>query len=64
MINNFNIKTIKNITLIHPQNTKTNTYNHILNQLPHLQLPTLKKLKLINTLNYTPNDIQPSNSTT
>ncbi len=37
---------------------------HILSQLPHLQLPTLEKLGLINALGYAPGDMQPSDSAT
>ncbi len=55
---------LKDVTLVRPQDAGANTCGHILSQLPHLQLPTLEKLGLINALGYAPGDMQPSDSAT
>ncbi|STP17231.1 metalloenzyme superfamily protein [Escherichia coli] len=55
---------MKDVTLVRPQDAGANTCGHILSQLPHLQLPALEKLGLINALGYAPGDMQPSDSAT
>lgn len=64
VIDSFGVGAMKDVTLVRPQDAGANTCGHILSQLPHLQLPTLEKLGLINTLGYAPGDMQPSDSAT
>ncbi|XPE63115.1 metalloenzyme superfamily protein [Shigella flexneri] len=64
VIDSFGVGAMKDVTLVRPQDAGANTCGHILSQLPHLQLPTLEKLGLINALGYAPGDIQPSDSAT
>lgn len=54
VIDSFGVGAMKDVTLVRPQDAGANTCGHILSQLPHLQLPTLEKLGLINTLGYAP----------
>ncbi len=61
VIDSFGVGAMKDVTLVRPQDAGANTCGHILSQLPHLQLPTLEKLGLINALGYAPGDMQPSN---
>ena len=60
VIDSFGVGAMKDVTLVRPQDAGANTCGHILSQLPHLQLPTLEKLGLINALGYAPGDMQPS----
>ena len=62
VIDSFGVGAMKDVTLVRPQDAGANTCGHILSQLPHLQLPTLEKLGLINALGYAPGDMQPSDS--
>lgn len=64
VIDSFGVGAMKDVTLVRPQDAGANTCGHILSQLPHLQLPTLEKLGLINALGYAPGDMQPSDSAT
>ncbi|EKK2767923.1 TPA: hypothetical protein PJF95_003289 [Escherichia coli] len=48
VIDSFGVGAMKDVTLVRPQDAGANTCGHILSQLPHLQLPTLEKLGLIN----------------
>lgn len=52
VIDSFDVGAMKDVTLVRPQDAGANTCGHILSQLPHLQLPTLEKLGLINALGY------------
>lgn len=54
VIDSFGVGAMKDVTLVRPQDAGANTCGHILSQLPHLQLPTLEKLGLINALGYAP----------
>ncbi len=56
VIDSFGVGAMKDVTLVRPQDAGANTCGHILSQLPHLQLPTLEKLGLINALGYAPGD--------
>lgn len=60
VIDSFGVGAMKDVTLVRPQDAGANTCGHILSQLPHLQLPTLETLGLINALGYAPGDMQPS----
>lgn len=62
VIDSFGVGAMKDVTLVRPQDAGANTCGHILSQLPHLQLPTLETLGLINALGYAPGDMQPSDS--
>lgn len=62
VIDSFGVGAMKDVTLVRPQDAGANTCGHILSQLPHLQLPTLEKLGLINALGYAPGDMQPSDT--
>ena len=64
VIDSFGVGAMKDVTLVRPQDAGANTCGHILSQLPHLQLPTLETLGLINALGYAPGDMQPSDSAT
>lgn len=64
VIDSFGVGAMKDVTLVRPQDAGANTCGHILSQLPHLQLPALEKLGLINALGYAPGDMQPSDSAT
>lgn len=64
VIDSFGVGAMKDVTLVRPQDAGANTCGHILSQLPHLQLPTLETLGLINALGYAPGDMQPSDSST
>ena len=64
LIDSFGVGAMKDVTLVRPQDAGANTCGHILSQLPHLQLPTLETLGLINALGYAPGDMQPSDSAT
>ncbi len=64
VIDSFGVGAMTDVTLVRPQDAGANTCGHILSQLPHLQLPTLEKLGLINALGYAPGDMQPSDSAT
>lgn len=48
VIDSFGVGAMKDVTLVRPQDAGANTCGHILSQLPHLQLPALEKLGLIN----------------
>ncbi|HHU8819690.1 TPA: phosphopentomutase, partial [Escherichia coli] len=48
VIDSFGVGAMKDVTLVRPQDAGANTCGHILSQLPHLQLPTLETLGLIN----------------
>lgn len=52
LIDSFGVGAMKDVTLVRPQDAGANTCGHILSQLPHLQLPTLETLGLINALGY------------
>lgn len=52
VIDSFGVGAMKDVTLVRPQDAGANTCGHILSQLPHLQLPALEKLGLINALGY------------
>ncbi len=54
VIDSFGVGAMKDVTLVRPQDAGANTCGHILSQLPHLQLPTLEKMGLINALGYAP----------
>ena len=54
VIDSFGVGAMKDVTLVRPQDAGANTCGHILSQLPHLQLPALEKLGLINALGYAP----------
>lgn len=54
VIDSFGVGAMKDVTLVRPQDAGANTCGHILSQLPHLQLPTLETLGLINALGYAP----------
>ncbi|RDR40756.1 Phosphopentomutase [Escherichia marmotae] len=60
VIDSFGVGAMKDVARVRPQDAGANTCGHILSQLPHLQLPTLEKLGLINALGYAPGDMQPS----
>ncbi|KUW34678.1 phosphopentomutase [Escherichia coli] len=64
VIDSFGVGAMKDVTLVRPQDAGANTCGHILSQLPHLQLPMLEKMGLINALGYAPGDMQPSDSAT
>lgn len=53
VIDSFGVGAMKDVTLVRPQDAGANTCGHILSQLPHLQLPTLEKLGLINAYGLT-----------
>lgn len=54
VIDSFGVGAMKDVTLVRPQDAGANTCGHILSQLPHLQLPMLEKMGLINALGYAP----------
>lgn len=64
VIDSSGVGAMKDVTLVRPQDAGANTRGHILSQLPHLQLPTLETLGLINVLGYVPGDMQSSDSAT
>ncbi|WP_341516893.1 phosphopentomutase [Citrobacter gillenii] len=62
VIDSFGVGAMKDVTLVRPQDAGANTCGHILGELPHLHLPTLERLGLINALGYTPGVMKPSES--
>lgn len=62
VIDSFGVGAMNDVTLVRPQDAGANTCGHILGELPHLRLPTLEKLGLINALGYSPGVMKPSES--
>ncbi|WP_410750054.1 phosphopentomutase [Citrobacter sp. U14242] len=62
VIDSFGVGAMKDVTLVRPQDAGANTCGHILAEVPHLHLPALEKLGLINALGYTPGVMKPSAS--
>ena len=57
VIDSFGVGAMKDVTRVRPQDAGANTCGHILCELPHLQLPMLETLGLINALGYAPGDM-------
>lgn len=60
VIDSFGVGAMNDVAQVRPQDAGANTCGHILARLPHLSLPTLEKLGLINALGYTPGVMKPS----
>jgi len=60
VIDSFGVGAMNDVARVRPQDAGANTCGHILARLPHLSLPTLEKLGLINALGYTPGAMKPS----
>ncbi|XPE25111.1 hypothetical protein ACNKHM_15030 [Shigella sonnei] len=63
LIDSFGVGAMKDVTLVRPQDAGRIPVVTP-SESPHLQLPTLETLGLINALGYAPGDMQPSDSAT